>query len=111
MAKSYFMLCQHDMQEQCMPYYLMYYLRYFCWLAHSGVQHILSCFLLCFFSVLCTLCSSFSGLSIILLPLRYSLTFILLKVICKAMYHNKELCMRWLMPSFTVFQLYCGGQF
>ena len=50
MAKSYFMLCQHDMQEQCMPYYLMYYLRYFCLLAHSGVQHILSCFLLCFFS-------------------------------------------------------------
>ena len=49
MAKSYFMLCQHDMQEQCMPYYLMYYLRYFCLLAHSGVQHILCCFLLCFF--------------------------------------------------------------
>ena len=37
----------------------MFYLRYLCLIAHSGVQHILCCaFCLCFF-VLCTLCCQF----------------------------------------------------
>ena len=43
------------------------YLRYLCLFAHSGVQHILCCFVV-----------NFSGLSFIVLPLRYSLTFIYL---------------------------------
>jgi len=46
----------------------MYYLRYLCFFAHSGVQRVLCCvFILVFFDYIV----SFFGL-----PLRYSLTFI-----------------------------------
>ena len=38
---------------------LMFYLRYLCLFAHSGVQHILCCVFVLFFFVLCTLCKQF----------------------------------------------------
>ena len=49
------------------------YLHYLCLVAHSGVQHILCCVFACIPNV-----ASFSGLSILELPLRCSLTFIVL---------------------------------
>ena len=43
---------------------LMSYLRYLCFLAHSGVQHILCLFSLCFTSFCVPYVASFAGLSI-----------------------------------------------
>ena len=40
---------------------------------YSGVQHILLCVFVLFFFILCTLYASFSGLSFLILPFRYSL--------------------------------------
>jgi len=53
------------------------YLRYLCVFPYSGVQHILCCVFVLFFFVSCTVCCHFSGLCIFVLPLRYSLTFII----------------------------------
>jgi len=49
--------------------------------------HIVLCFCFIFF-IVCTLLSSLSGLSIFLLPLRYSLTFIVIKhgTVCLAVH-------------------------
>ena len=56
---------------------LMSYLRYLCFFAHSGVQHILCCVYVLFFFVLCTLCFQFLWIVHSFgSPLRYSLTFI-----------------------------------
>ena len=52
---------------------LMFYLRYLCLLAHSGVQHILCYDFLLFFVVLCTLSCHFLWIVHLWLPLRYSL--------------------------------------
>ena len=49
--------------------WLMSYLRYLCFLVHSGVQHILGCVFILFFLVLCTLCCQF--LWIVFLRLVY----------------------------------------
>ena len=38
---------------------LMFYLRYLCLFAYSGVQHILSCVFVLFVFVLCILCCQF----------------------------------------------------
>ena len=54
----------------------MFYLRYLCLLAYSGVQHILRCVFVLFFFVLCTLCCQILWIVLFWLPLRYSLTFI-----------------------------------
>jgi hypothetical protein len=54
----------------------MSYLRYMCWLSHSGVQHILCCVFVLFVFVLCALCCRLLQIVHFLLPLRYSLMFI-----------------------------------
>ena len=63
--------------------YLEFFVRGFmsflcclCLLAHSGVQHILSCVFVLFFLVLYTLCCQFLWIVHFWLPYRYSLTFI-----------------------------------
>ena len=48
----------------------MFYLRYLCWFAHSGAQHILCCVFVCF--VLLCYVASFSGLSICYCPSIFS---------------------------------------
>jgi hypothetical protein len=56
----------------------MSYLHYYCLFAYSGVQRILCWILVCLCSccVLCTLCCQFLWIVHLVLPLRYSLTFI-----------------------------------
>ena len=54
----------------------MSYLRYFCLLAYSGVQHILCCDIDLFYFVLCTLCWQFLWIVHFWWLLRYSLQFI-----------------------------------
>ena len=61
----------------------MSYLRYLCLLVHCGVQHILCCVFVLFFLVLCILYCQFLWIVRLLLPLRYSLTFIQTYVITK----------------------------
>jgi hypothetical protein len=53
----------------------MSYLRYLCLFVYSGVQHILFYDFVLFVFVLCTLYYQFLWILHLLLPLRYSLTF------------------------------------
>ena len=59
---------------------IMSYLRYLYLFACSGVQHILCYVFVLLFVVLCTLCCQFLWTVLFWLPLRYSLTFIMLDV-------------------------------
>jgi hypothetical protein len=52
-------------------------LRYLCFLAYSGIQHILCSVFALFFFVLCTICCQFLWIVHFSSPLRYSLTFII----------------------------------
>ena len=55
----------------------MSYLRYLCLFTYNGVQHILCCvFLFCLSSFCVPDVANFSGVSILDLPFRFSLTFI-----------------------------------
>jgi hypothetical protein len=56
---------------------IMSYLRYLCLFTHSGVQHILCCFLFCFVCLRLVLCWQFLWIVHFWLPLRYSLTSIM----------------------------------
>ena len=53
---------------------LLAYLRDLCLLAYSGVQHLLCCVFVLFFSTLYTLCCPFFWIVHFVLPLRYSLS-------------------------------------
>ena len=53
----------------------MSYLRYLCLFVYSGVQHILCYDFVLFVFVLCTLYYQFLWILHLVLPLRYSLTF------------------------------------
>ena len=55
---------------------VMFYLRYLCFFAHSGVQRILCFDFVSFLFVLCNLCCQFLWIFHLLLPLRNSLTCI-----------------------------------
>ena len=54
----------------------MFYVRYLCVFAHSGVQHIFCCVFVLLAFVLCTPCCQFLWIVHFLLPLWYSLTSI-----------------------------------
>ena len=54
----------------------MSYLRYLCLFEYGGVQHILCCVFALFVFVMCTQYCQFLWIVLFLLPLRYSLTFI-----------------------------------
>jgi hypothetical protein len=58
------------------------YLRYLCFIANSGVQHILCCVFVLFFFVVCTLYCQLIWIALFWFPLRYSLTFIWLESYC-----------------------------
>jgi hypothetical protein len=60
----------------------MFYLRYLCWFAHSGAQHILCCVFVCF--VLFRLVYLMLPVSLdcpFVIALRYSLTFVLYSIL------------------------------
>jgi hypothetical protein len=64
------------LREKNIALVLAAYLHYLCLMTYSGVQHILCCiFLFCVSSSCVPYVASFSGLSIFVLPLRYSITF------------------------------------
>jgi hypothetical protein len=66
MNRNYaFFVCRVYIQTCCL-----------CLLAYSGTQHILWCIFVVIVFVLCTLCCQFVWIVHVLLPLRYSLTFI-----------------------------------
>ena len=67
---------------------LVSYLQYISLLALSGVQHILCCVFALFVFVLCALCCGFLWIVHLLLPLRYSLTFILMQ--CLQEWYRKQ---------------------
>ena len=50
----------------------MFYLRYLCLFAYSGVQHILCCILFCFSSSCVHYAGNVSGLSSLIAPLVFS---------------------------------------
>jgi len=73
----YVYLCSVRLYLQLLVRRLMSYLRYLCLFTYSDVQLILCCVFVSFFFVLCTLCCQFLYCPFLLiLPLRYSLTFI-----------------------------------
>jgi hypothetical protein len=80
LAISAYKRCSVRLYLQLYVWWLMFYLRYMCLLAHSGVQYILcSCWVFwgCFFFfVLCTLCCQFLWIVLFWLPHPCSLTFI-----------------------------------
>ena len=73
----------------------MSYLRYFCLIANSGVQHILCCVFVLFVLVLYTLCCQ-----IFVLPIRYSLTFICPSANCT--YNPHAIKLDLIMEGFCV---------
>ena len=78
----------------------MSYLRYLCLFTYNGVQHILcSVFLFCLSSFCVPDVANFSGVSILDLPFRFSLTFIYIL----ASYRHCHIVM-WLI-SFIVLNL------
>ena len=52
---------------------------FLCQFARSGLNYIMRCVVVLFFFVLCTLCCQFLWIVNLLLPIRYSLTFIWLR--------------------------------